>query len=132
LVHLTQQYKSTIAKLNLTNSILKQGIGSADGSRHTVLHAKKIMVNCDTNCHVRYLKTDNEVRPAARYRQSEPIDVLRFTQLKVKSINNWRCPIPNLKIDEVFVDGSINGVSMQDLQEGTLKISGDQEISGTI
>jgi len=132
LLHLTQQYKSLIAKLNLTNTILKQGIGSADGSRRTVLHGKKIAVKCDTNCYVRYLKTDNGIKPAAKYTKSEPIDTLRFTQLKVKSINDWRCPIPNLKIDDVFVDGSINGMSMQDLQERTLKISGDQEISGTI
>ncbi|RLU23456.1 hypothetical protein DMN91_003660 [Ooceraea biroi] len=130
LVHLTQRYKNIIAKLNLTNTILAQGIGSVDRSKYTVLHGKKIAVRCNTSCHVRYLKTDSGIMPAAVHKKSEPIDTVRFSHLKVKSINNWKCPVPNLKIDDVLVNGSINGMSMQDLQEKPLKLSGDQEISG--
>lgn len=122
-----------IAKLNLTNTLAQQA-ASVDGSEHrsTVLHGKKVSVKCDTNCYVRHLRTDKaDIESAAGYgKKSEPIDTLRFNHLKVKTINNWRCPIPNLKMDNVLVNGPVNGISMQDLREKTLKISGDQEISG--
>lgn len=132
LIRLTQQYKNVITKFNLTNNLLKQGIRGLDRSNYTVLHGRKIAVKCSSNCYVRNLKTDTGIKPIAKYRQSEPIEILRFTQLKVKAINDWKCPVPNPKIDDVFVSGTINGMSMQTLQKETLKISGDQEILGII
>lgn len=55
---------------------------------------------------------------------------LKFANLEAKVINNWKCPIPNFAIDDIFVKESVNGMLMENLQEGTLKISGDQEVSG--
>ncbi|XP_012224336.2 uncharacterized protein clos [Linepithema humile] len=127
LIHLTQQYKSTVAKLNSTKSILAQ---ETEGSKHTILYGKKIVVKCKSNCYVRHIITDNKIKP--KYNLSEPPihQTLTLPKLKVNTINNWKCPIPNINVDDISVEESINGILMQDLQEGTLKISGDQEIWG--
>ncbi|XP_011693850.1 PREDICTED: uncharacterized protein LOC105453515 isoform X2 [Wasmannia auropunctata] len=127
LIRLTERYKSTIAKLNLTSSLLAQGID--ERLKHAVLHGKKITVKCKTNCHVHRIITDGGIN-FAKYVESDPNQTQEFAKLKVKTINNWKCPVPNLKIDDIFVKGTINGISMRDLQEGTLKVSGDQVVSG--
>lgn len=62
--------------------------------------------------------------------ESQPDQNLEFAKLKVKTINNWKCPVPNFKIDDIFIKESVNGILMRDLQERTLKVSGDQIISG--
>ncbi|XP_024888654.1 uncharacterized protein LOC112465371 isoform X2 [Temnothorax curvispinosus] len=101
LVRLTKQYKRTNAKLNLTRSLLAE---KTEDAKHAILHVK--------------------------YVESEPNQVLQFAKLKVPTINNWKCPVPNFKIDDIFVKESVNGILMRDLQERTLKVSGDQVISG--
>jgi len=126
LVRLTERYKSTIAKLNLTNSLLAQK--TEDAERYTILHGKKITVKCK-NCHIhRIIAGDIK---STKYMQSQikPFTV-QYANVKVKTINNWKCPVPNFKIDDIFVKGSVNGILMRDLQEETLKVSGDQVISG--
>ncbi|XP_012532717.1 uncharacterized protein LOC105834630 [Monomorium pharaonis] len=131
LVRLTEQYKSMIAKLNLTKSLLAQRTENTDRSKHTILHGKKMTVKCKTNCHIHHVITDGGIKPTVNYVNSEPDEVLEFKEkLKVKTINNWKCPLPNFKIDDIFVKETINGILMRDLQERTLKVSGDQVISG--
>ncbi|XP_011870378.1 PREDICTED: uncharacterized protein LOC105563408 isoform X2 [Vollenhovia emeryi] len=125
LVRLTERYKSTIAKLNRTRSLLED----AERSRPVILHGKKITVKCKRNCHV-HIITDGGIKPTAKYVESEPGQILQFSNLKVQTIKNWKCPVPNFKIDDIFVKGSVNGILMRDLQERTLKVSGDQVISG--
>lgn len=132
LIRLTEQYKSTIAKLNLTSSLLAQRTEDAKRS-NTILHGKKITVKCKTNCHVHRIITDGEIKPTAKYVEPEPDQILQFANLKVQKINNWKCPVPNFKeIDDIVVKESINGILMRDLQERTLKVSGDQVISGDL
>lgn len=126
---MTERYKSTIAKLNLTRSLLAQR--KEDVEKYATLHGKKITVKCKTNCHVHRIITDGGIKPTAKYMESEP-QILQFANLKVKTINNWKCPVPNFKIDDIFVKESVNGILMQDLQEKTLKVSGDQVISGDL
>jgi len=126
---LTKRYKSTIDKLNLTRSLLAQ---RKEEPKYATLHGKKITVKCKTNCHVHRIITDGGIKPTAKYMESEP-QILQFANLKVKTINNWKCPVPNFKmIDDIFVKESVNGILMQDLQEKTLKVSGDQVISGDL
>lgn len=103
----------------------------AERSKHTVLYGKKITVKCKSSCYVRHIITDNKIKP--KYNLSESThQTLKLPKLKVNTINNWKCPIPNIVVDDISVDKSINGILIQDLQEGTLKISGDQEISGNL
>lgn len=66
--------------------------------------------------------------------KSRKIDdnILKFTNLKTKVISNWKCPIPNFAIDNILIKESVNGMLMKNLQKRTLKISGDQEISGNL
>lgn len=73
---------------------------------------------------------DGGIKP--KYVKSKPNEVLRLAKLKVKTLLDWRCPVPNFKIDDIFVKKSINGILMQDLQERALKISGDQVITGDL
>ncbi|KYN06038.1 hypothetical protein ALC62_03038, partial [Cyphomyrmex costatus] len=128
LVQLTERYKSVIAKLNLTNSFLTQRTQDAEKSKHTVLHGKKITVKCKTNCHIHRIIMDGGIK--SKYIRFEPNEVLRLTKLKVKTLLDWKCPVPNFKINDIFVKKSINGILMRDLQERTLKVSGDQVITG--
>jgi len=123
---LTERYKSTITKLNLTNSLLAQK--AEDAERHTILHGKKITVKCK-NCHIHRVIVGNIKSTKDMQPQAKPFTV-QFANVKVKTINNWKCPVPNFKIDDIFVKESVNGIQMRDLQEGTLKVSGDQVISG--
>ncbi|XP_077278366.1 uncharacterized protein LOC143906276 isoform X2 [Temnothorax americanus] len=120
LVRLTKQYNSTFAKLNLTRSLLAE---RTEDAKHTILHGKKITVKCKTNCHIHRIITDGGIKSTAN-------QVLQFANVKVPTINNWKCPVPNFKIDDIFVKESVNGLLMRDLQERTLKVSGDQVISG--
>lgn len=131
LIRLTERYKSTIAKLNLTSNLLAQRTEDTERFKHTILHGKKITIKCKTNCHVHRIITDGGIKPTAKYVEPEPDQILQFANLKVQTINNWKCPVPNFKeIDDIFVKESINGILMQDLQERALKVSGDQVISG--
>jgi len=117
-----------VAKLNSSKSVLVQ---EAEKSKYTVLYGKKVAIKCRSNCYVRHIITDNKIKP--KYNLSESIhQTLELSKLKVNTINNWKCPIPNIVVHDISVEKSINGISMQDLQEGTLKISGDQEISGNL
>lgn len=130
--HLTQQYEKIIAKLNLANSTLARAI-SAPRSNYTVLHGKKMAIKCKTKCHIHHINTNAEIKSTTKSKNLRSIDqVLEFTNLKVKMLNDWKCPIPDFNIDDIFVKESINGISMKDLQERTLKIYGDQEISGDL
>lgn len=115
--------------LNLANNTLIQGTNT-EKSKYTVLHGKKVTVQCGTKCHVHRLNTDTEIKPADRSNKLKTADTLKFCNLKVKTMNNWKCPVPNIAIHDIFVKESVNGILMKDLQEGTLKISGDQEVLG--
>lgn len=128
---MTNQYKATIAKLNLTRSVLEQKPEDAERSKYAVLHGKKITVKCKTNCYVHHIITNGGIK-SAKYMKSQPDQNLEFAKLKVKTINNWKCPAPNFKIDDIFVKESINDILMRDLQERALKVSGDQIISGNL
>ncbi|KYM83201.1 hypothetical protein ALC53_06469, partial [Atta colombica] len=128
LVQLTKRYKSINAKLNLTNSLLTQRTENAEKSKHIVLHGKKLTIKCKTNCHIHRIIMDGGIKP--KYVKSKPNEVLQLAKLKVKTLLDWRCPVPNFKIDDIFVKKSINGILMRDLQERALKISGDQVITG--
>ncbi|XP_011155669.2 uncharacterized protein LOC105193044 isoform X3 [Solenopsis invicta] len=130
LIRLTEQYKSLIAKLNLISSLLAQRTKDVEKSEHVILHGKKITVKCKTNCHVHRIITDDGIKLAAKYVDSEFNEILEFKKLKVKTINNWKCPIPKFKIEDIYVKESINGILMRELQEETLKVSGNQVISG--
>lgn len=127
---MTERYESTIAKLNLTRSLLERRTENAERSKNEILHGKKITVKCKTNCHVHHIITDGGIKPTAKY--MEPDQILQFANLKVKTINNWKCPVPNYKIDDILVTKSVNEILMRDLQERTLKVSGDQVISGDL
>lgn len=128
---MTELYKSIITKLNLTRSLLQRK-ENAEKSKYATLHGKKIKVKCKTNCHVYRIITDGGIKPTSKSVESEPNQILQFANLKVKTINNWKCPVPNFKIDDIFVKESVNGILMRDLQEKTLKVSGDQVISGDL
>lgn len=127
---MTNRYKSTIAKLNLMRNVSEQTPEDTERSKYAILHGKKITVKCKTSCYVHRIITDGGIKPTAKYMELQPDQNLEFAKLKVKTINNWKCPVPNFKIDDIFVKGSVNGILMRDLQERTLKISGDQVISG--
>ncbi|XP_072746368.1 uncharacterized protein [Anoplolepis gracilipes] len=129
LIHLTRQYKNTIAKLNAANSLLQE-TEDKEGSKRRVLYGKKITVKCKSSCHIHHIITDDKIiKPTAKYSDAAN-QTLEFAKIRVQTINNWKCPVPNFKIDDISVKESINGILMQDLQEKTLKISGDQEVSG--
>ncbi|XP_019699980.1 uncharacterized protein LOC105189727 [Harpegnathos saltator] len=130
LIRLTEQYRKTISKLNLANKTLAERT-SGEKFNHTIVYGKKVTVQCKTNCYVHHLNTDSEIGPTYNSKRPNTINrSLKFANLKVKAINNWRCPIPNFVVKDIFVKESINGISMKKLQEETLKISGDQEVSG--
>ncbi|XP_014469815.1 PREDICTED: uncharacterized protein LOC106741904 [Dinoponera quadriceps] len=130
LVRLTERYRRTISMLNLANNILTRGT-STGKSQRTVLYGKKVTVQCKTKCYVRRLNTDTEMRPVERSGKLKSSDqALKFANLKVKAMNNWKCPIPSFEIDDIFVKGTVNGILMETLQEGTLRISGNQTVSG--
>ncbi|XP_070162269.1 uncharacterized protein [Polyergus mexicanus] len=132
LVRLTRQYKNAIAKLNATNSLLAQETENTEESKRAVLYGKKITVKCKTSCRIHRIITDDEVKPAAKYINSKIANqTLEFAKVKVKTINDWKCPVPNFNINDISVKESINGILMRDLQEETLKIVGDQKVSGT-
>lgn len=87
-------------------------------------------IKCGTRCYVRHIDTDTELKSTAKFRKLESTNrVLQFNNLKVKMLDNWKCPIPDFGVDDIFVKESINGISMQSLREKTLKTFGDQEIS---
>ncbi|XP_029165434.1 uncharacterized protein LOC114936425 [Nylanderia fulva] len=132
LVHLTRQYNDTIAKLNAAKNLLAQTSENINKeSKRIILYGKKITVKCKTSCHIHRIVMDDEIKPAIKYVNSEAASqTLEFANLKVKAINDWKCPIPNFNLDDISVKESINGILMQDLQEKTLKTSGDQEVSG--
>lgn len=134
MVRLTQQYEDTIAKLDAANDLLMQTSENINKeSKRRILYGKKITVKCKTSCHIHRIITDDEIKPAIKYVNLKAANqTLEFANLKVKTINDWKCPIPNFKIDDISVKESINGILMQDLQEKTLKTSGNQEVSGNL
>ncbi|GAB1868165.1 Closca [Camponotus japonicus] len=131
LIRLTRQYNNTIAKLNAVNNFLAQEIENTKESKRTVLYGKKITVKCKTSCYIHHIIMDNKVKPSKYVNAKAANQTLKLDKLKVKTINDWKCPVPNFNIDDISVKESINGILMRDLQEKTLKISGDQEVSGT-
>jgi len=132
LIRLTRQYNNTIAKLNAVNNFLAQEIENTKESKRTVLYGKKITVKCKTSCYIHHIIMDNKVKPSKYVNTKAANQTLKLDKLKVKTINDWKCPVPNFNIDDISVKESINGILMRDLQEKTLKISGDQEVSGNL
>lgn len=117
----------------MTNSLLAQKTEDTKGSKRTVLYGKKVTVKCKTSCYIHRIITDNKIKSSKYVNTAEAANqTLKFAKLKVKTINDWKCPVPNFNIDDISVKESINGILMQDLQEKTLKISGDQEVSGNL
>lgn len=54
---------------------------------------------------------------------------LTFISLKIENIDNFKCPIPAFTPKTFDLKGLINDVSLSDLQENTLKTSGNQMIT---
>ncbi|KAL0105372.1 hypothetical protein PUN28_016792 [Cardiocondyla obscurior] len=128
LIRLTKLYNSTVAKLNQMRKFLKQSTENIENSKYPTLDGKKITVKCKTNCHIHRISTSGGIKPI-KYVKPES-NQIELPNLKVKTINNWKCPVPNYKIDDIFVKESVNGILMEDLKERTLKVTGDQVISG--
>lgn len=115
----------------MANDLLTQRTESTKGSKRTVLYGKKVTVKCKTSCYIHRIITDNIVKSSKYVNTAEAANqTQKFAKLKVKTVNNWKCPVPYFNIDDISVKESINGILMRDLQEKTLKISGDQEVSG--
>ncbi|KAL6265402.1 hypothetical protein P5V15_002198 [Pogonomyrmex californicus] len=130
-IHLMQRYKSTIDKLNLTKNFLAQ---EEDAKSKQILRGRKITVKCKTDCYVHRIVVNDGVLKSInkeRFKKSKSSNqTIHFAQMKAKTIDNWKCPIPNFNIDDIFVKESVNGISIQDLKEKTLKVSGNQVVTG--
>lgn len=113
------------------NSTLVQAL-AVEKSKYIILHGKKISVKCRKKCHVRHIKSDTEIKPTKYKKLEHTNKILEFNSLKVKTMNNWKCPIPNFDLEDLLVKKSINGILMRNLQEETLKIFGDQTLSGDL
>lgn len=128
LIRLTRQYKITIDKLNLLDDRLAREIKIDENPESMILHGKKLTVKCKGNCYVNRLITESKIEYETG-KGKKSINKM-FNNLKVNTINNWKCPIPNINVEDIYVKEFVNGISMQKLQKETLRISGDQNVSG--
>ncbi|XP_020292032.1 uncharacterized protein LOC109858817 [Pseudomyrmex gracilis] len=129
LVRLTRRCKITIDKLNQIESRFAREINVDKNSESMIIHGKKLTVKCKTNCYVNRLITKSQIKYENIKNVKQSVRK-RFDTTKVNTINNWKCPVPNINVDDVFVKESVNGISMQKLEKETLRMSGDQNVSG--
>ncbi|XP_046826802.1 uncharacterized protein LOC124427654 [Vespa crabro] len=128
--NLTGQYNYLITKFKALNDSLNQRINN-NNNQFKTLRAHKVKVTCKSLCKVDNIIIKEKINPLSKLRSIENINQnLTFTSLKIENIDNFKCPIPAFTPKNFDIKGLINDISLLDLQENTLKTSGNQMITG--
>ncbi|KZC08872.1 hypothetical protein WN55_11375 [Dufourea novaeangliae] len=126
----TKLYKKLITRLEEQKITMNSKLRSGNLTL-TSLNATKIRVKCRTKCKVSRLNIEGNSDTSSKLRNTRPdTQVQSFRAVSVKEMNNWKCPVFSLPIETIIVDKSINGISLNHLQENTLKVVGNQEVTG--
>ncbi|XP_015188612.1 PREDICTED: uncharacterized protein LOC107072855 [Polistes dominula] len=126
LQNLTRQYEYLSTQIQTMNDYLNKKINNSNIQLKT-LRANKVQVRCESQCKVNNIIITGKDNPLFKLKSIKDINQnITFSNLKVKNINNFKCPIIALTPTNLYLKGLINNVSLSDLQENTLKISGDQ------
>ncbi|XP_043493312.1 uncharacterized protein LOC122518436 [Polistes fuscatus] len=126
LQNLTRQYEYLTTQIQAMNDYLNKKINNSN-IQYKTLRANKVQVTCKSQCKVNNVIITGKDNPLLTLKSIEDINqTITFSNLKVENINNFKCPIIALTPTNLHLKGLINNVSLSDLQENTLKISGDQ------
>ncbi|XP_014606540.1 PREDICTED: uncharacterized protein LOC106788102 [Polistes canadensis] len=126
LQNLTRQYEYLNTQIQAMNDYLNKKINNSN-VQYKTLRANKVQVTCKSQCKVNNVIITGKDNPLLKLKSIEDINQnITFSNLKVENINNFKCPIIALTPTNLHLKGLINNVSLSDLQENTLKISGDQ------
>ena len=129
---LTERYSELVSRFTMVNESLNQAIpvmnATFDTLRVDIVHA-----NCTDQCSAKKLVTKIKCNNFSNLRtmQNES-QVLKFEHVKVDKLDGFPCPKAAIKIEEINVNGLVNGIKFEDLEKNTLKLSGDQVVSGNI
>ncbi|CAL7942383.1 unnamed protein product [Xylocopa violacea] len=130
LSNISKQYKELISKFEK----LKIAVNNKSYPGNLTLaslRAKNVQVKCKTKCMASRLYVKENTDLLAKLTVPKDMnDTLSIDKLSVNEIKNWKCPLLSLPIEDISVNGLINGISLSYLQENALKVTGNQEVSG--
>ncbi|KAI4502427.1 hypothetical protein M0802_002339 [Mischocyttarus mexicanus] len=128
LKNLTRQYEYLTTQLRAINDTLNKINNS--NNRLKTLRANKVQVTCESQCKVNNIIIKGKDNPLLKLISIKDINQnITFSNLKIENINNYKCPVIALTPKNLYLKGLINNVSLFDLQENTLKISGNQIVT---
>ncbi|XP_053989170.1 uncharacterized protein LOC128881831 [Hylaeus volcanicus] len=126
----SKQYKKVVSKLQEQKEIMNNKLLS-DNVTLPSLHVKSVRVKCKAKCKVKRLNIRENSDLLSKLKMRNNSDSTRtFKAVSVKEVKNSKCPLFSFPIEDVIVDKTINGVSLDELQANTLKVNGNQEVSG--
>ncbi|XP_012279708.1 uncharacterized protein LOC105699370 isoform X2 [Orussus abietinus] len=142
-VGLSEQYKTEESKLLTARDTLINAM-SVENTRFVRLNASTVKTRCTSNCRAQSTVTEVKSTILEELRRLDTVHTsnvkrntdsygLELEHVKVDSVgSSLPCPKAILRLNEVILGGDqkINGVSLKTLWDDTLKITGDQEITG--
>lgn len=124
-----QRYKQLMTRLSVVNETLSQT--PMKNTHFNTVQGRTVRVNCTKQCNASKLMTSMKCNIFSNLRKIyDKTQTLSFEHVKVDELEGFACPVAGIKLKEVKVNGSINGISLEDLQKNVLKTSGDQIVTG--
>ncbi|XP_078042111.1 uncharacterized protein LOC144472686 [Augochlora pura] len=126
----TKEYKNLIKKLENQKISLNNKM-QFDTSLFTSSNVLKLRVKCKARCKVNHLNANGNSHLLFKLTKSPVKDQAQtFKTLRTMEIENWKCPQFNFPIKKIEISKLFNGMFLDDLEKNTLKVVGDQKLSG--
>lgn len=96
------------------------------------LRANKISLTCTGTC-----SANNTLAPisddlfTSLRKVTDENGVMEFEHIKTQEVKNSPCPKVAFNFEKTFVTGNINGIPFSQLEKKVLKVSGDQDVTGS-
>lgn len=96
------------------------------------ISASNVHINGTSMCHAKNTVTEEKdlFMEKLRWLDNENQN-LYLENATISFSKNLPCPIPAPEIDDVMVDGLVNGISFRNFTNDVLKVTGDQVFTGT-
>lgn len=125
-------YKKLLARFETANDLLIKK-RTLENPHISNLQAKIIRIAPSGTCHIKNLVTELPCDLLSKLpRINDKTQSLRFENVHVDTLEGFPCPKIGVQLEDVQVDGLINGMSLDDILENALRISGDQVVTGII
>ncbi|XP_058809446.1 uncharacterized protein LOC131674652 isoform X2 [Phymastichus coffea] len=130
LKQLNDSYYDLVSRLQAAKDVLTEKRTLKDPKLST-LRAKAVRVKCFGKCYINNLVTELPFDITSKLRRIDDGTLsLKFEKVHVDTLEGFPCPSMGIKLEDVNVEGLINGISFEDLYKNALRTSGDQIVTG--